>query len=84
VGPAPGWGQVQTGGRDPGGPGSSSMAKGQVFQHGVSCMAQGWYPAMCGSRTELWPGGARGVESPAEWSSGSAELQGGDLAGCLF
>jgi hypothetical protein len=32
------------------------------------------YPALCGSGTELWPGTARGVESPAEWSSGSVDL----------
>jgi hypothetical protein len=42
------------------------------------------YPAMCGSRTELWPGAARGVENLAERSSGSADLQCGDLAGHLF
>jgi hypothetical protein len=37
-----------------------------------------------GSRTELWPGTARGAESLAEWSSGSADLLGRDLAGLLF
>jgi hypothetical protein len=42
------------------------------------------YHAMCGSGTELWPGTAGGAESPAEWSSGCADLQGGDLAGRLF
>jgi hypothetical protein len=42
------------------------------------------YPAVCGSGTELWPGTAPGVESPAEWSSGSADLWGGDLAGRQF
>jgi hypothetical protein len=35
------------------------------------------YPTMCVSGTELWPGTARVVESQAEWSSGSADLQGG-------
>jgi hypothetical protein len=32
VGPASGWGPAQTGGGDPGGPGSSSSAKGRVFR----------------------------------------------------
>jgi hypothetical protein len=34
------------------------------------------YPDMCGH--------SPGVESPAEWSSSSANLQGRDLAGLLF
>jgi hypothetical protein len=42
VGPAPGWGLAQTGGGDPSGPGSGSMAKGRVFWHGVAGMAEGW------------------------------------------
>jgi hypothetical protein len=32
------------------------------------------YPSACRSRTELWPGAARGADSLAEWSSGSADL----------
>jgi hypothetical protein len=42
VGPAPGWGPAQTGGGDPGGCGSGSMAKGQVFWCGVGLGAGGW------------------------------------------
>jgi hypothetical protein len=49
----------------------------------LACLRDG-YPIVCGSRTELWPGAARGAESPAEQSSGSADLQGGDLAGQVF
>jgi hypothetical protein len=83
------WGWAWTGSRDPGGCGSGGMAKGWVFWQDVGW---GWqpawlrdgYPAMCGSGTELWPGAARGVESQAEWSSGSADQLGGDLAGHLF
>jgi hypothetical protein len=42
------------------------------------------YPAMCGYRIELWPGAAGWVESLAEWSSISGNLQGRDLSGRLF
>jgi hypothetical protein len=56
------------------------------------CGSRGWklaqlrdgYPAVCGSGTELWPDAARRAESPAEGSSGSADLWGRDLAGRLF
>jgi hypothetical protein len=56
------------------------------------CGSGGWrlawlrdgYSVLCRSGTDLWPGAARGVESPAERSSSSADLQGGDLAGWLF
>jgi hypothetical protein len=53
---------------------------------GVVCSAwlRDGYPAMCGTGTELWPGTAQGMESPAELSSGSADLWGRDLAGRLF
>jgi hypothetical protein len=63
VGSAPGWGLAQTGGRDPAGRGSSGTVKGQIFQHSVDLgleagIAEDRYPAMCGSRIELWPGTA--------------------------
>jgi hypothetical protein len=80
VGPAPGWGPAQTGGGDPGGRGSGSTAKWRVFRRGVASTAEGRASRVCGSGTELWPGAARGAESPAERSSGSADLRGGDLA----
>jgi hypothetical protein len=38
----------------------------------------------CGSSVGLGPGTAREAEGPVEWSSGSAGLRGGDLAGQLF
>jgi hypothetical protein len=42
--------------------------------------AEGWVSHHVRSGTELWPGTVWG----AEWSSGSAHLWGGDLAGQLF
>jgi hypothetical protein len=41
VGPAPGWGLAQTGGRDPSGRGSGSTAKVRVFLRGVGPKAGG-------------------------------------------
>jgi hypothetical protein len=76
VGPAPGW--------DPGGRGSGGTAKERVFRHGVVRAAEGRASRVCGSRTELWPGAAPGADSPAEQSSGFADLWGRDLAGQVF
>jgi hypothetical protein len=76
VGPAPGWGQEQTGGGDPGGCGSSGMAKGRVFWCGVAFVAEGQISPSLWVWKELWLGAAQG----AERSSGSADLQ----AGCSF
>jgi hypothetical protein len=46
---------------------------------------RGWDPTAGGSSARLWPGAARGAESPAEQSSSSAVLRGRDLAGgCSF
>jgi hypothetical protein len=46
---------------------------------------RGGDPAMNGSGTRLWRGVAQGAENLAEWSCGSAGLQGRDLAGgCSF
>jgi hypothetical protein len=67
-------GPAQTGGGDPG---------GRVVVD-LAAKPRGGYSCMCGSGTELWPGAAREAESPAEWSSASADLRGGDLAGPLF
>jgi hypothetical protein len=74
VGPAPGSGRVQTGGGDPDGCGSGGTAKGGYSGMVWLALLRGRYLAMCGSGTELWPGAARGVESPAERNSGSANL----------
>jgi hypothetical protein len=59
------WGLAQTCGRFPGGRGFRGTAEGPVFRHGVG-LGGGWrpvwprdgYPAMCESRTEVWPGAA--------------------------
>jgi hypothetical protein len=37
VGPAPGWGQAQTGGGDTGGHGYGGMVKRRLFRRGVAC-----------------------------------------------
>jgi hypothetical protein len=47
-------------------------------------MAEGCISHVCGSGAGLWPSTACGVESLAEWSSSSADIQGGDLAGQLI
>jgi hypothetical protein len=80
-----GSGLAWTGGGDPGGHGSGGRAEGCVFWRGVGREAGGMGILACGSGAGLWPGAARGGESPAEWSSGSADLRGVDLAGgCSF
>jgi hypothetical protein len=90
VGLARSWGPEWLMGRDPGGRGSSmglrhGAAKRRVSRWHVDlCGPRGGDPAVHGSGTGLWPGAAGGVESPAEWSSGSGSLQDWDLAGRLF
>jgi hypothetical protein len=90
VGPAPGWGPVQTGGGDPGGHGSGGMTKGWVFQCGV---VWGWrlvqlrdrYPAVCGSGKSC---GLAQPEGQRAWQKRAVALQtyraGIWLASCSF
>jgi hypothetical protein len=68
---AGGWRLSWLRGRDPG---------GAWIWHGP----RGKNPVGRGSGAGLWPGTAQGADSPAEWSSSSAELWGEDLAGWLF
>jgi hypothetical protein len=66
--------------RDPGGHGSVAWPRGRYSGVVWPAWLRDGYLVVCGSGAELWPGAARGAESPAEQSSSSADLWGRDLA----
>jgi hypothetical protein len=71
--------------RDLGGHGSVAWPRGRYSCVVWPAWLRDGYPIVCGSGAELWPSAARGAESPAEQSSSSADLRGGDLAaGCSY